>query len=110
MGRAVDAGVEAVWEALQANRDKGRPLQTRVDLARALGISKQAICQWVRVPAEHTIGVESLLGVPRHVLRPDLYMSAAELAAEKRRIRNEYEARFGALNEGRDPKSPGRKG
>jgi TorA maturation chaperone TorD len=42
-------------------------------LARALGISQPAVSSWQRVPAERVIAVESLTGVPRNELRPDLY-------------------------------------
>ena len=42
-------------------------------LARALGITRAAICQWDRIPAERVIAIEAATGVPRHDLRPDLY-------------------------------------
>jgi TorA maturation chaperone TorD len=42
-------------------------------LARALGISQPAVSGWRKIPAERVLAVESLTGVPRHVLRPDLY-------------------------------------
>jgi DNA-binding transcriptional regulator YdaS (Cro superfamily) len=45
-------------------------------LARALGIYPQAVNKWVkaqRVPAERVLQLESLTGVSRHDLRPDLY-------------------------------------
>ena len=42
-------------------------------LARALGISHQAILQWRRVPAERVVEVEEVTGVPREILRRDLY-------------------------------------
>jgi TorA maturation chaperone TorD len=42
-------------------------------LARALGISQPAVTNWRRVPAERVLAVESLTGVPRTTLRPDLY-------------------------------------
>lgn len=51
-------------------------------LARALNLkSRQAVYQWSRVPAEHVLKVEKITGMPRHVLRPDLY-PAPEVAAE----------------------------
>jgi TorA maturation chaperone TorD len=43
------------------------------ELARKLGISQPSISNWNRVPAERVISVESLTGVSRAVLRPDLY-------------------------------------
>ncbi len=45
-------------------------------LAGALGITRQAIYQWNRVPAERVLDVEKFSGVSRHVLRPDLYPDA----------------------------------
>jgi DNA-binding transcriptional regulator YdaS (Cro superfamily) len=45
----------------------------RKALARLLGISKQAVQKWTRVPADRIIDVERVTGVPREKLRPDLY-------------------------------------
>ena len=42
-------------------------------IAKALGISKQAVFHWKRVPDKHVIDVEKITGIPRYVLRPDLY-------------------------------------
>jgi TorA maturation chaperone TorD/DNA-binding transcriptional regulator YdaS (Cro superfamily) len=42
-------------------------------LARALGISQPAVSNWQKVPAERVLAVESLTGVHRSALRPDLY-------------------------------------
>jgi DNA-binding transcriptional regulator YdaS (Cro superfamily) len=42
-------------------------------LARGLGIKPQSIIKWTRVPAERCVEVERLTGVPREVLRPDLF-------------------------------------
>jgi DNA-binding transcriptional regulator YdaS (Cro superfamily) len=42
-------------------------------LARLLGINASAISRWTEVPARHIISIERLTGVPREVLRPDLY-------------------------------------
>ncbi len=46
-------------------------------LARQLGVTRQAISQWDRVPAERAIQVEAASGVSRERLRPDLYPPAA---------------------------------
>lgn len=43
------------------------------ELARRLGIAQPSVSNWARVPSERVISVESLTGVPRVVLRPDLY-------------------------------------
>lgn len=42
-------------------------------LARALGITHQSIAQWDKIPAERVPEVERVTGVPRGVLRPDLF-------------------------------------
>jgi len=44
-----------------------------VALARALSISQPSVSNWQRIPAERVLAVESLTGVPRSTLRPDLY-------------------------------------
>lgn len=42
-------------------------------LAEYLGVSRQAVSQWTRVPEEHHIFVARWLGVAPRDLRPDLY-------------------------------------
>ena len=42
-------------------------------LADGLGVTRQALYQWSRVPAERVIEIERLTGVARHDLRPDLH-------------------------------------
>jgi Bacterial toxin YdaS len=37
------------------------------------GISRPAVLNWRRVPAEHCPAIEKVTGIPRVVLRPDLY-------------------------------------
>jgi DNA-binding transcriptional regulator YdaS (Cro superfamily) len=44
-----------------------------VKLSLALGLSRGAVSQWKRVPAERVLDVERLSGVSRSILRPDLY-------------------------------------
>jgi len=43
------------------------------ELARQLGISQPSVSNWTRVPAERVMSVETLTGVNRMVLRPDLF-------------------------------------
>lgn len=42
-------------------------------LAKAIGLSAQAVSQWGRVPPLRVLDVERASGVSRHELRPDLY-------------------------------------
>jgi TorA maturation chaperone TorD len=42
-------------------------------LARSIGISQPSISNWTRIPAERVLMVESITGIHRTVLRPDLY-------------------------------------
>lgn len=39
----------------------------------ACGITSQAVSDWDRVPVEHVITFESLTGIPRERIRPDIY-------------------------------------
>lgn len=42
-------------------------------LAKAIGVTAQAISQWDEVPPLRVLDVERASGVSRHELRPDLY-------------------------------------
>lgn len=50
---------------------------SRVELARRLGITSQAISQWKKIPAERVVDIEAVTGIPREQLRPDLYRRPA---------------------------------
>lgn len=43
------------------------------ELARHLGVTRGAVAQWSRVPAERVVEVERITGISREQLRPDLY-------------------------------------
>lgn len=45
------------------------------DLAKKCGVTYQAVQKWRdgRVPAERVLQIESVTGVSRHELRPDIY-------------------------------------
>jgi DNA-binding transcriptional regulator YdaS (Cro superfamily) len=43
------------------------------ELAQALGVTPQAVAAWRRVPGPRVLAVERLTGVPRELLREDLY-------------------------------------
>lgn len=42
-------------------------------IARALGLTPQAVLQWRAVPAERVLDVEKISGVSRYRLRPDVF-------------------------------------
>ena len=42
-------------------------------LADHLGITRQAVYQWKRVPEDKVLDVEAFTGISRHELRPDIY-------------------------------------
>jgi TorA maturation chaperone TorD len=46
-------------------------------LARKIGIAQPSVSNWNRVPAQRVLAVEGATGVPRKVLRPDLYTEPA---------------------------------
>lgn len=46
----------------------------RAEVAKALGITTQAISQWKKVPAERVIDVSQATGIPVEKLRPDLFV------------------------------------
>ncbi len=59
-------------------RDPGLSEAIRVaggvsELARQIGISQPSVSNWIRVPAERVVSVETATGVGRAILRPDLY-------------------------------------
>lgn len=54
------------------------------ELARRIKVSVQAISQWETVPAERCLMVESVSGVDRRVLRPDIYGDAPVQNAKRR--------------------------
>ena len=56
--------------AIQAAGNKAR-------LADLVGVSRQCVGQWSRVPAERVLQIERLTGVSRTILRPDLYPDEA---------------------------------
>lgn len=55
-----------------------------VVLAAKLGITKSAVSQWDKVPAEHVLAVEDASGVSRHVLRPDVFGPPPDTTAVRR--------------------------
>lgn len=42
-------------------------------IARELGISQSSLYFWKKVPAERVIDLERITGIPREILRPDIF-------------------------------------
>jgi TorA maturation chaperone TorD len=53
------------------------------ELARRIGISQPSVSNWTRVPAERVLMVETVTGVARTVLRPDLYGEASVASVDE---------------------------
>jgi Bacterial toxin YdaS len=66
-------GVTAVPEINEGLRLAIQTAGSGRALARALGLSQQALSEWRRVPSHRILQVEAVTGVPRELLRPDLY-------------------------------------
>jgi hypothetical protein len=49
-------------------------------LANKLDVTRGAVAQWQRVPAERIGEVSTITGIPPHVLRPDLFPTVSEPA------------------------------
>jgi DNA-binding transcriptional regulator YdaS (Cro superfamily) len=47
------------------------------ELARRIGISQPSVSKWDRIPAERVISIESITGINRAILRPDLFTAHA---------------------------------
>ena len=69
----MDNGLKLVIEAVGS----------RAELARRLGLSRQAMHCWVRVPLNRLKLVSRITGIPAAVLRPDLFDSEQKLRRKK---------------------------
>jgi hypothetical protein len=43
------------------------------EMARQLGVTRQAVSLWDKIPLKHLRAVSKMTGIPRQQLRPDLY-------------------------------------
>lgn len=50
-------------------------------VAKAIGRHHTSILGWKRVPVEHVKAMETLTGIPRHILRDDVYEAPADEVA-----------------------------
>jgi TorA maturation chaperone TorD len=66
-------------------------------LARTLGISQPSVSNWQQVPAHRVLAVEAATGVPRGVLRPDLYPQSAGARDEIELLRGQEYALLAVL-------------
>ncbi len=75
-------------------------------LARAIGCSPQAVqrmCATGRIPAERVLQIESVTGISRHELRPDLYPNDAGAAVGSVKAGKEKQPKPEGLVERRRP-------
>jgi hypothetical protein len=64
--RRIRTGEHALgWMKLSDNREAVRRV--------CGGISRQAVLQWQQIPAAHCPALEKAFGIPRAVMRPDIY-------------------------------------
>lgn len=42
-------------------------------LAKKLGITRQAVCAWEKVPMRWIKTISEMTGIPRKLIRPDIY-------------------------------------
>jgi DNA-binding transcriptional regulator YdaS (Cro superfamily) len=50
-----------------------KAVMSLAELARQIGVTRGAVSQWDRVPAERIGDVSKVTNIPGHVLRPDLF-------------------------------------
>lgn len=68
-----DPGLKAVLNELNRRRWLSLRPGNKLELGEDIGLSKQAISKWTRVPATRALAVEKATGISRHVLRPDVF-------------------------------------
>ena len=79
-----------IYERYAFNLDMNEPCRKAKEIAggpSALskligGVTPQAVSQWDRVPVSRVLDVERVTGISRHELRPDVYGSQPQEAAE----------------------------
>lgn len=61
---------------MKTGMDAVKEVTTLADLARKIGVTRGAVSQWDRVPAERIAEVASITSLPMSVIRPDLFADA----------------------------------
>jgi DNA-binding transcriptional regulator YdaS (Cro superfamily) len=89
----VEKGLQAVIAAIESGR---HAVKSKSQLAKHLGVTRQAISGWSVVPVEHVLEIEGLLKVPRHEIRSDVYPAPK---AKKRSLKERRAARLRRLQE-----------
>ena len=52
------------------------------ELARKIGIAQPSVSNWSRIPADRVVAVETITGVDRALLRPDLFGGASTMVSD----------------------------
>jgi hypothetical protein len=68
-----DPGLRVLVTELDRRARLNKPIGRRSELASALGLTRQSISMWQRVPVEHCPRIHDLLDIPLYKLRPDVY-------------------------------------
>jgi Putative antitoxin of bacterial toxin-antitoxin system, YdaS/YdaT len=74
MSRRISTPPEEAVEALRAVKaELSERKHSTAELAKQLGITRQAVYGWHAIPAEWVKRIAELTGIPPYRLRPDLY-------------------------------------
>lgn len=65
-------------DEVKTGMDAVRSVTSLASLARDIGVTRGAVAQWERVPAERIAEVSRSTGLPFDILRPDLFTAPAE--------------------------------
>jgi len=67
-----ETGIEKLRDWTKAERGRLTLIST------TLGLRPPSVIKWKQVPAEHCIPLETLTGIDRHELRPDVFGAAGD--------------------------------
>lgn len=68
-----DPGLRLLVSELDRRARRNMPIGRRSELASALGLTRQSISMWRRVPVDHCQRIHDLLDIPLYRLRPDVF-------------------------------------